>query len=82
MGNYYKNVLNDSFDQPNGESGVVLTIAVVVTKEHRTRTTFTLSSSTTSLRKEVGTSIVLLLHSISNDIFQKFGKAIFYSQVF
>lgn len=82
MGNYYKNVLNDSYGQPNSESGVVLTIAVVVTKEHRTRTTFTFSSSTTSLRKEIGTSIVLLLHSISNDIFQKFGKAIFYSQVF
>lgn len=85
MGNYMKNVLNDSFDQPNCESGVVLTIAVAVNKEHkehRTRTTFTLSSSTTSLRKEVGASIVLLLHSISNDIFQKFGKAIFYSQVF
>lgn len=49
MGNYMKNVLNDSFDQPNCESGVVLTIAVAVNKEHRTRTTFTLSSSTTSL---------------------------------
>lgn len=82
MRSYWKNVLNDSFDQPNCESGVVLTIAVAVNKEHRTRTTFTLSSSTTSLRKEVGASIVLLLHSISNDIFQKFGKAIFYSQVF
>lgn len=77
-----KNVLNDSFDQPNCESGEVLTIAVAVNKEHRTTTTFTLSSSTTSLRKEVGASIVLLLHSISNDNFQKFGKAIFYSQVF